>query len=88
MRARDGLVNAYHQLGPDRQVGEVMSTAICQVTPDANLADIHRQMPPGACPVLLVIEGGAIIGLVTPDSIQEQLAAASTGRLPPPARTA
>ncbi len=85
--SRDALVNAYHQLGPDRLVGEVMSTAICQVTPEANMADVYRQMPPGACRVLLVLEGGAVIGLVTPDSIQERLVAASSGHLPPPART-
>ncbi|MBM3498136.1 MAG: CBS domain-containing protein [Armatimonadetes bacterium] len=76
---RQDLLTGLHTLGPHRTVGEVMTTNVCQVPPDANMADVYRRLAQGGCGVVLVREHDRIIGLVTPESFRDQLVASSGG---------
>ena len=60
-------------------VGQVMTTNVCQVPPDANMADVYRRLAQGGCNVVLVRENDRIIGLVTPESFRDHLVGASGG---------
>jgi Zn-dependent protease/CBS domain-containing protein len=82
---RQDLLTGLHHLGPQHTVGEVMTTNLCQVPPEANLADVYRRLAQGGCNVILVRENDRIIGLVTPESFRDQLIGASSG---PPAPSA
>jgi len=79
---RQDLLNGLHHLGPQSTVGEVMTTNVCQVPPDANMADVYRRIAQGGCNVILVREGDRISGIVTPESFRDQLIA-SAGQPPP-----
>jgi len=70
---RQDLLNGLHHLGPQRTVGEVMTTTVCQVPPEANMADVYRRLALGSCGVVLVRQADRIVGLVTPESFREQL---------------
>jgi Zn-dependent protease/CBS domain-containing protein len=76
---RQDLLNGLHMLGPDRVVGEIMSTNLCQAAPEMSLGDVYRQVAQGACSVVLVREHDRIVGLVTPESVRDHLIAAAGG---------
>ncbi|MGQ9732588.1 MAG: site-2 protease family protein [Candidatus Zipacnadales bacterium] len=78
---RQDLLNGLYSLGPEHHVGEVMTTQVCQVAPHATLEEVYRGMSQGNCRIVLVREADRIVGLITPDSIGDQLAAAATGHL-------
>jgi predicted transcriptional regulator len=84
---RQDLLNGLYALGPTRTVGEVMTTTVCQVPPEASLADVYRRIAQGGCQIVLVRQADRIVGLLTPEGVRDQLMAAATGRPPayPPA---
>jgi len=77
---RQDLLSALHHLGPQHTVGEVMTTQICQVPPEATLTDVYRRIAVGGCGIVLVRYGDRIVGLVSPESIRDQMVAAASGR--------
>ena len=79
---RQDLLNGLHSLGPDRVVGDVMSTNLCQVTPETTMDAIYRRVAQGTCGVVLVRQDDRIVGLVTPESINYHMMRAATGRTP------
>ena len=74
---RQDLLAGLHNLGPHHTVGQVMTTNVCQVPPQANMADVYRRIAQGGCNVVLVREGDRITGLVTPESFRDHLVALS-----------
>lgn len=72
---RQDLLAGLHHLGAQHTVGEVMTTDVCQVPPEANMADVFRRIARGGCRIVLVRESDRIVGLVTPESFHDQLLA-------------
>lgn len=79
---RQDLLNGLHALGPDHVVGEVMTTNVCQASPDSTLNDLYRSVAQGGCGIVLVRDRDRIIGLVTPESVRDHMMAAATGQPP------
>ncbi len=82
---RQDLLNGLHTAGPDRVVGDVMSTNLCQVTPDTSMASIYNSVAQGRCGVVLVRQDDRIVGLVTPESFNYYMMQMATRGAGPPA---
>ncbi len=73
---RQGLIEGLSSHGGGTPVRDVMRTDMCQAAPQESLADVYVRMAKGACPVALVVEQARVVGLITPESVQNYLAAA------------
>jgi len=74
---RGALYNAAHSLGPHHYVQEVMTQAVCQVTPETDMAEIYKSMAQGTCGIVLVREADRVVGIVTVGGVQDQLMGAA-----------
>ncbi len=74
---RQALISGMHELGGEAAVAEVMLKGPCQVGPEDSLALLYERISGGACPVAAVTLGDTLLGLVTPDSVNQYLMATS-----------
>ena len=57
-----------------------MTSDPCNATPSDSLATLYERMSQGACPVAAVTEGGKLVGLVTPESVNQYMLTAAYQR--------
>lgn len=74
---RQALISGMHELGGDATVAEVMLKGPCAVGPEESLAQLYDRIAGGTCPVAAVMAGDTLLGLVTPDSVNQYLMATS-----------
>ncbi|NPV46456.1 MAG: site-2 protease family protein [Armatimonadetes bacterium] len=74
---RQALISGMHELGGDATVAEVMLKGPCAVGPEESLAQLYDRIAGGSCPVAAVMAGDTLLGLVTPDSVNQYLMAVS-----------
>ncbi len=71
---RNGLIKALKQLGPDARVAEAMTTPLPTVGHRRPLEDAFRVLQEKAAPAVGVVDGdGALVGLVTPETVGEMI---------------
>ncbi len=70
---RSSLLRGLAEAGPDTYVAEVMSREFLVVPPDGDLEEIASGMQSGQTPVVLVMEDGALKGMVTLENLAELL---------------
>jgi stage IV sporulation protein FB len=71
---RDDMIRALRQLGPETPVLEVMRAGVPMVNAGGNLEEALRLMQSTASPAIGVTgEGGALVGLITPENIGEMM---------------
>jgi Zn-dependent protease len=72
--ARDGMIRALKQLGPDARVGEAMRTDIPTIGHRRCLEDAFRILQEKSVPAVGVVDAaGRLVGLVTTETVGEML---------------
>ncbi|MCE5239416.1 site-2 protease family protein [bacterium] len=79
---RHALIAGMQEHGGDTTVAEVMVGDPCRVGPNDSLADVFQEISTGACPVAAVVDEGRMVGLVTPESVNQYLMALAYQRRP------
>jgi Zn-dependent protease/CBS domain-containing protein len=72
---RQALISGMQERGGDTIVAEVMVGNPCRVGPNDSLADVFQEISTGACPIAAVVDQGNLVGLVTPESVNQYLMA-------------
>ena len=72
---RQALITGMQDRGGDTTVSEVMVGNPCRVGPNDSLASVFQEISTGACPVAAVVDEGRLVGLVTPESVNQYLMA-------------
>lgn len=72
---RQNLITGMQDKGGDVAVGDVMLPNPCRVGPNDSLANVFQEIQTGACPVAAVIDHDRLVGLVTPESVNQYLMA-------------
>ncbi len=82
MITRQGLISGMQTEGGHTTVGAVMIADPCQVGPNDSLADVFQQISSGNCPIAAVVDNGQLVGLITPESVNQYLLALAYQRRP------
>ncbi|MFQ6130995.1 MAG: site-2 protease family protein [Armatimonadota bacterium] len=83
MVTRQAMISGLHERGPWERVGGVMETDFCVVGPGESLTDIYDRLARGKCPIAAVVSDNTVVGIVTPESIQNYMMLAATPQGPP-----
>jgi Zn-dependent protease/predicted transcriptional regulator len=67
------LLRGLHEVGPEHPVDEVMRTDVCERAPEDSLQDVYDEVAQGKCPVVAIMSGGVLTGMVTPESVSTYL---------------
>jgi stage IV sporulation protein FB len=70
---RDNLIRGLSQLGPQSTVAEAMSAGVPTVSPNLGFQEALDRLRASRLPALPVIDGGALVGLLTMDNITDLL---------------
>jgi CBS domain-containing protein len=70
---RDNLIRGLSQRGPQSTVAEAMSAGVPSVSPTLSFQEGLDRLRASRLPALPVIDGGALIGLLTMDNITDLL---------------
>ena len=79
---RQGLISGIEQRGGDAPVSEVMVANPCRVSSNDSLSAIFQEISTGACPIAAVTDGARLVGLVTPESVNQYLLSSAFQRAP------
>jgi predicted transcriptional regulator len=66
-----GLLGGLTEAGPDAVVGRFMRTDFETAAPDEMLDRALSRLTEGGCPVLPVLDGGRLVGLLTAENVGE-----------------
>jgi Zn-dependent protease/CBS domain-containing protein len=70
---RDNLIRGLSQRGPQSTVAEAMSAGVPSVSPTLGFQEALERLRSSRLPALPVIDGGALVGLLTMDNITDLL---------------
>jgi Zn-dependent protease len=70
---RDNLIRGLSQRGPQSTVAEAMSSGVPSVSPTLGFQEALERLRASRLPALPVIDGGALVGLLTMDNITDLL---------------
>jgi CBS domain-containing protein len=70
---RDNLIRGLSQKGPDSTVGEAMTTGVPVVQSTLGFQEAMERLRASRLPALPVVDGGALVGLLTLDNITDLL---------------
>jgi len=73
MVTRQAMISGLHELGPQARLGQVMETEFCTCAPGETLTDVYDRLARAQCPIVAVVAGGTVVGIVTPESIQHYM---------------
>lgn len=72
---RQALISGMQDRGGETTVAEVMVGNPCRVGPNDSLANVFQEISTGTCPVAAVVDQARLVGLVTPESVNQYLMA-------------
>ena len=70
---RDNLISGLHARGPQSTVAEAMTSPVPVVAPTVGFQEALAKLKSSRLPALPVVEGGALVGLLTLDNITDLL---------------
>jgi Zn-dependent protease len=72
---RQALISGMQERGGETTVAEVMIPNPCRVGPNDSLASVYQEISTGTCPIAAVVDDTKLVGLVTPESVNQYLMA-------------